>query len=126
MLLHIIASCRGELSHRGRAGRAALVRLLAQCPALSVIERDLGRHPVAHPDARFVEASSMPPDRRSGAQGAALALSDALIDELAKGGNRAWTVCCEIASQGSPAERRDDADPFRRADVERAANGRSR
>ena len=82
MLLHIIASCRGGLSHSRRAGRAALVRLLAQCPALSVIERDLGRHPVAHPDARFVEASSMPPDRRSGAQGAALALSDALIDEL--------------------------------------------
>ena len=82
VLLHIIASVRGELSHSRRAGQAAVLRLLAQHPALTVIERDLGRNPVAHPDARFVEASLMPPDRRSDAQCAALALSDALIDEL--------------------------------------------
>ena len=58
VLLHIIASVRGELSHSRRAGRAAVLRLLAQHPALTVIERDLSRNPVAHPDARFVEASS--------------------------------------------------------------------
>ena len=56
LLLHIIASARGELSHSHRAGQAAVLRLLAQHLALSVIERDLGRNPVAHPDARFVEA----------------------------------------------------------------------
>ena len=82
VLLHIIASVRGELSHSRRAGQAAVLRLLTLYPALAVIERDLGRNPVAHPDARFVEASLMPPDRRSDAQCAALALSDALIDEL--------------------------------------------
>lgn len=82
VLLHIIASVRGELSHSRRAGQAAVLRLLTLYPALAVIERDLGRDPVAHPDARFVEASLMPPDRRSDAQCAALALSDALIDEL--------------------------------------------
>ncbi len=82
MLLHITVSPRGELSHSRRAGQAAVLRLLAQHSALTLIERDLGRNPVAHPDARFVEASLMPPDQRSDAQCAALALSDELIDEL--------------------------------------------
>lgn len=81
-LLHITVSPRGELSHSRRAGEAAVLRLRAQHPTLRVIERDLGRNPVAHPDARFVEASLMPPDQRSAAQHAALALSDELIDEL--------------------------------------------
>lgn len=82
MLLHITASPRGELSHSRQAGQAAVLRLLAQHSALTLIERDLGRNPVAHPNARFVEASLMPPDQRSDAQRAALALSDELIDEL--------------------------------------------
>lgn len=81
-LLHITVSPRGELSHSRRAGQAAVLRLRAQHPTLSVIERDLGQNPVAHPDARFVEASLMPPDQHSEAQRAALALSDELIDEL--------------------------------------------
>jgi FMN-dependent NADH-azoreductase len=81
-LLHISVSPRGELSHSRRAGQAAVLRLRAQHSALSVIERDLGRNPVAHPDASFVEASLMPPDQRSDTQRASLALSDELIDEL--------------------------------------------
>ena len=52
VLLHIIASVRGELSHSRQAGQAAVLRLLALYPALTVIERDPGRNPVAHPDAR--------------------------------------------------------------------------
>ena len=58
MLLHITASPRGELSHSRRAGQAAVLRLLAQHSALTLIERDLGRNPVAHPDARFVYSRS--------------------------------------------------------------------
>lgn len=81
-LLHVAASPRGELSHSRRAGQAAVLRLGTQHPTLRVIERDLGRNPVVHPDARFVEASLVLPDQRSDAQRAALALSDQLIDEL--------------------------------------------
>jgi FMN-dependent NADH-azoreductase len=81
-LLHISVSPRGELSHSRRAGQAVVLRLCAQRPTLRVIERDLGRNPVVHPDARFVEASLMPPQQRCDTQHAALALSEELIDEL--------------------------------------------
>ncbi|UEO01209.1 NAD(P)H-dependent oxidoreductase [Acidiferrobacter thiooxydans] len=82
ILLHIIASARGELSHSRRAGQAAAQALLTQCPSLTLIERNLGRFPIPHPDARFVEASLMPEDQRGDAQHAALTLSETLIDEL--------------------------------------------
>lgn len=81
-LLHIIASARGELSQSRQAGEATVRRLIEQDPTLTVIERDLGSKPVAHPDFQFVQASLMREAERGEPQRAALALSDALINEL--------------------------------------------
>lgn len=79
-LLHLSASSRGEASY----SRQATARLLGQTPhgSLRVIERDLARHPLPHPDRATVEASLMPPEQRGPAEHAALALSEALIAEL--------------------------------------------
>ncbi|MFC6522221.1 FMN-dependent NADH-azoreductase [Undibacterium arcticum] len=81
-LLHIIASARGGLSHSRQAAEATVRRLIEQDPTLTVIERDLGCTPVAHPDFQFIQASLMREAERGEPQRAALALSDALINEL--------------------------------------------
>ncbi|MDK3023379.1 NAD(P)H-dependent oxidoreductase [Cupriavidus taiwanensis] len=79
-LLHLSASSRGEASN----SRQAAARLLKQIGAgsLHVIERDLARQPLPHPDRATVEASLIPPEQRGPAEHAALALSETLIAEL--------------------------------------------
>ncbi|WP_265921137.1 FMN-dependent NADH-azoreductase [Cupriavidus nantongensis] len=80
-LLHLSASSRGEASN----SRQAAARLLGQIGgtgSLRVIERDLARQPLPHPDRATVEASLMPPAQRGPAEHAALALSETLIAEL--------------------------------------------
>lgn len=79
-LLHLSASSRGDASF-SRQAAARWLASLADKP-LRVIERDLARDPLPHPDRAMVEASLMPPEQRGAAQHAALALSETLIAEL--------------------------------------------
>lgn len=81
-LLHLQASPRGADSHSRHAGQLLVDALRERVPGLAVTTRDLGRAPPPHPDEAFVAASLMPAERRGPAQQAALALSEALIQEL--------------------------------------------
>ncbi|MCY1349410.1 FMN-dependent NADH-azoreductase 1 [compost metagenome] len=79
-LLHLSASSRGDASF-SRQAAARWLRGLADTPP-RLVERDLARDPLPHPDRAMVEASLMPPEQRGVAQHAALALSETLIAEL--------------------------------------------
>jgi FMN-dependent NADH-azoreductase len=81
VLLHVSASTGGAASQSRRVGRA-LVDALARAADLRVVERDLGREPVPHVDARYVEAMLMQAPQRGARETAALALSETLIGEL--------------------------------------------
>ncbi|MDR3519085.1 MAG: NAD(P)H-dependent oxidoreductase [Azospirillaceae bacterium] len=78
ILLHILASPRGETSHSRRIGRA----LVSHLKDVVVVTRDLALQPLPHPDRDFVEASLMAESERGDRQKAALALSERLIAEL--------------------------------------------
>lgn len=81
-LLHVGVSPRGAASHSRRAGAALVRRLRTACPELRVIERDLARQPLPHPDAGFVDASLTRADLRGPAHVEALALSETLLAEI--------------------------------------------
>jgi FMN-dependent NADH-azoreductase len=69
----------------GNANRLAdefVARWRAAHPQTRVIERDLTRHPIPHLDATTLTGFGTPADQRTPAQQAAVALSDALIEEL--------------------------------------------
>ena len=81
-LLHVSVSARGEASHSRRVAHDLIAALHTVSPGLAVIERDLAADPVPHPDAAFVAASLTPETARDDAARHALALSEALIDEV--------------------------------------------
>jgi FMN-dependent NADH-azoreductase len=86
MLLHIDSSPRPLVAgHRGshtrRLGARFVQRWLAR-RADTVRHRDLGLRPPALPSAAFIEAAFTPVARRTPAESAVLAESDALVDEL--------------------------------------------
>ncbi len=81
-LLHIDASARGERSLSRALSRAFVEAWLAREPDAAVIARDVGREPPPFVGEGWIGAAFTPPEARSPAQNAELALSDTLIDEL--------------------------------------------
>lgn len=81
-VLLVTASAR----HEGSASRAAAARFVAGLrsarPGLRVIERDLAALPPAHLTTEWAGAHHTPADRRTPAQRALLADSDAFVSEL--------------------------------------------
>lgn len=82
-LLHVSASPRGPHSLTRRLGAELVDRLTARHPDLAVTHRDLVAEPLPHLDGPVVAAMFTRPENRDPALAAAIALSDALVDELA-------------------------------------------
>jgi FMN-dependent NADH-azoreductase len=81
-LLHVTVSPRGGASHSRRIGQRLISRLQAAAP-VQVLRRDLAQAPVPYPGKAFVDASLAVGAACPGPNAAALALSEALIAELA-------------------------------------------
>jgi FMN-dependent NADH-azoreductase len=81
-VLLITSSPRGDASHSSRIARTLADRLASGDPRSTVVARDLFRKPLPHIGEDFVTALDTPPENRTPAQNAAVALSDHLIAEL--------------------------------------------
>lgn len=81
-LLHISCSPRLEDSHSRAAGAAFRDALATRYPTLAVTRRDLGAHPIPHPDAGFARANVKQDADRTPSDHDALRLSETLIAEL--------------------------------------------
>lgn len=82
-LLHVSTSPRGPHSLTRRLGAELVDRLTTRHPDLAVTRRDLAAEPLPHLDGAAVAAMFTRPENRDPALAAAIALSDALVDELA-------------------------------------------
>jgi FMN-dependent NADH-azoreductase len=81
-LLHIDSSVRGDDSVSRRLTGRAADRVRAAHPGGTVTYRDLGTDPIPHLDAATGLARMVTADQRTAAQGASVALSAELIDEI--------------------------------------------
>jgi FMN-dependent NADH-azoreductase len=81
-LLHVDASARGSRSHTRRLGHLFAERWKALRPQDEIIARDVGRTPPSAVNEAWVGAAFSKPDNRTPDMCAALAESDALIEEL--------------------------------------------
>jgi len=79
-ILHITSSPRGSASYSSRVAADVVEELTAREPGATVTLRDLARAPLPHIDDDFVAATRSQPQTER--QGALLAQSDALVDEL--------------------------------------------
>jgi FMN-dependent NADH-azoreductase len=81
-VLLVTSSPRGDASHSSRLARTLADQLASGDPRSPVLVRDLSREPLPHIGEDFVTALGTPPENRTPAQSAAVALSDRLIAEL--------------------------------------------
>ena len=81
-VLLITSSPRGDASHSSRIARTLADQLASGSPKSTVVVRDLFRQPLPHIGEDFVSALGTPPENRTPAQKAAIALSDRVIAEL--------------------------------------------
>src|SRR6267142_6747229 len=81
-ILLIQSSPRGLESYSQKVARSIVGDLEERYPGANVVVRDLAQNPPPHVDQAFVEGISTGPEQRTPKQTKALALSDALIDEL--------------------------------------------
>ncbi|MGK9165156.1 FMN-dependent NADH-azoreductase [Inquilinus limosus] len=81
-ILFVTSSPRGAASLSTKVATALVDRLQAQSPDAVVVRRDLAAQPLPHIGEDFLAAQALPIEARSPAQQAALALSDALVQEL--------------------------------------------
>jgi len=82
-VLLLTSSPRGLQSYSDRIARRIVDDLKIQNPGTQVVVRDLAREPLPHAGDAFATSRALPPDQRDHAASRALALSDALVDELA-------------------------------------------
>lgn len=81
-LLHLDASPRGARSHSRRLGEEFLAAWRAARPAGRIVVRDIGREPPPFVSEAWVEGAFTPADQHSPAARAAIAVSNAYVDEL--------------------------------------------
>ena len=81
-ILLIQSSPRGNDSYSHKAAHSITTELQARNPGAKVVVRDLGQNPPPHVGRAFITAIHAAPEQRTPEQAKALALSDALIDEL--------------------------------------------
>jgi FMN-dependent NADH-azoreductase len=82
ILVRIDASPRTDKSHSRRMANELVERLLAACPALTILDRDLGAGPAAAVDGHYVDAMLTTFTREQSVAAAALSLSETFIAEL--------------------------------------------
>jgi FMN-dependent NADH-azoreductase len=81
-VLLITSSPRGAASHSTRIARSLAEQLASGDPRSTIVARDLFKEPLPHISEDFVTALGTPPEQRTPAQSAAIALSDRVIAEL--------------------------------------------
>ena len=81
-ILFVPSSPRGGESYSHRVARRIVDDLIARNPGARVVVRDVARQPLPHIGAAFASGRMVPAEKRSDADWQALALSDALVDEL--------------------------------------------
>ena len=81
-ILFIQSSPRGSDSYSYQAARSLVNELQTRNPGAKVVLRDLAQDPPPHVGQAFISGMNVPPEQRTPEQASALALSDALIDEL--------------------------------------------
>jgi FMN-dependent NADH-azoreductase len=81
-ILFVPSSPRGWESYSHRVARGIVDDLLARHPGARVVVRDVARQPLPHVGAAFATGRAVPAEKQSDADRRALALSDALVDEL--------------------------------------------
>lgn len=82
-ILFVTSSPRGMQSYSQRVARGIVDDLKVQDPSAQVVVRDLAKHALPHASEDFAIGRNSPPGQVSEAARRALALSDALVDELA-------------------------------------------
>jgi len=81
-VLFVTSSPRGLQSYSQRIARGIVDDLKIQDPSVHVVVRNLAKQPLPHASEDFAIGRNSPPDRRNEAAVRALALSDAMVDEL--------------------------------------------
>ena len=81
-ILFVSSSPRGGESYSYRVARRIVDDLIARNPGARVVVRDVARQPLPHIVSAFASGRTVPAEKRSDADWQALALSDALVDEL--------------------------------------------
>src|SRR5713101_7547928 len=82
-ILLVLRSPRGWRSHSHQFASHIVDDLKARHPGAKVVVRDVAKEPLPHVGEAFGTGRVLPPEKRSPAEVQALALSDALVDELA-------------------------------------------
>lgn len=81
-VLLVTSSPRGAASHSSKIARTLADQLASGDPRSAIVTRDLFREPLPHIGEDFVTALGTPPEKRTPAQSAAVALSDQIIAEV--------------------------------------------
>jgi FMN-dependent NADH-azoreductase len=81
-ILHIVSSSRGDSSYSNRVAANVVDELVSRNPSATVTVRNVATDPLPHIDDDFVAATRSPNGPQTERQHAALAQSDALVDEL--------------------------------------------
>lgn len=81
-ILLIQSSPRGTASLSQKVARSVVDDLQGRYPGAKVVVRDLAANPPPHVGLDFIAGSYAPPEKRTPDQAKAIAVSDALIDEL--------------------------------------------
>lgn len=82
-VLFVLSSPRGWQSYSHQVARDIVDDLKSRHPAAKVVVRDVAREPLPHVGEAFVTGRLLPPEKRNPVEAKALAVSDALVDELA-------------------------------------------
>ena len=81
-VLFVTSSPRGWQSYSHQVARGIVDDLKIQDPEVQVVVRDLARQPLPHPSDDYASSRALPADKRDQAALRALALSNAMVDEL--------------------------------------------
>jgi FMN-dependent NADH-azoreductase len=82
-VLLVMSSPRGQQSYSQQVARGIVDDLKIAHPAAKIVVRNVAKNPLPHVGEAFVSGMTQKPEQRSAAETQALALSDALIEELA-------------------------------------------
>jgi len=81
-ILFIQSSPRGDYSCSARVAQSIVNDLVARDPNVRVTRRNLAEDPLPHIGQELVAGMYLPPEQRTPEQAKAVAMSDALVDEL--------------------------------------------
>src|SRR6266403_4012181 len=81
-ILFVTSSPRGRESYSHRVARRIVDDLIVRDPDARVVVRDVAKQPLPHIGVAFAAGRALPGEKRTALEQQAVALSDALVDEL--------------------------------------------